>query len=80
MHDDRTHRVENDLTTAIVHNNLKKSANMVMVDLGIPPGFELQTEDLHTYHKKSAGAGNGKLEKFSLTATQMIIYVPYVVL
>ena len=76
VHYDRTHLVENDIATATatVHNNLKKSANMVMVDLGIPPGFELQTEDLQTYQDKSAGAGNGKLEKFSLTATQAILY------
>ena len=76
VHYDRTHLVENDIATATatVHNNLKKAANMVMVDLGIPPGFELQTEDLQTYQEKSAAAGNGKLEKFSLTATQAILY------
>jgi hypothetical protein len=76
VHYDRTHLVENDIATATatVHNKLKKSANMVMVDLGIPPGFELLTEDLQAYTEKSAGAGNGKLEKFSLTATQAILY------
>jgi uncharacterized protein YfaS (alpha-2-macroglobulin family) len=76
VHYDRTHLVENDIATATatVHNNLKKSANMVMVDLGIPPGFELQTEDLQAYQEKSAAAGSGKLEKFSLTATQAILY------
>ena len=76
VHYDRTHFVENDIATATatVRNNLKESANMVMVDLGIPPGFELQTEDLQAYQEKSAGAGNGKLEKFSLTATQAILY------
>jgi alpha-2-macroglobulin-like protein len=76
VHYDRTHFVEDDVATATatVGNNLKESANMVMVDLGIPPGFELQTEDLQAYQEKSTGARNGKLEKFSLTATQAILY------
>lgn len=73
---DRTHLVENDIAnaTATVRNNLKNQANMVMVDLGIPPGFELLTEDLQAFQEKSAGAASGRLEKFSLTATQAILY------
>jgi len=47
---------------------------MVMVDLGIPPGFDLLSEDLQDYHEKSAGQKSGRLEKFSLTATQAILY------
>jgi len=47
---------------------------MVMVDLGIPPGFELLSEDLETYREKSASQKSGRLEKFSLTATQAILY------
>lgn len=47
---------------------------MVMLDLGIPPGFELLSEDLETYREKSAGKKSGRLEKFSLTATQAILY------
>ena len=31
---------------ATIRNNLDKQANLVMVDLGVPPRFELQTEDL----------------------------------
>ena len=60
--------------TAAVSNNLDKTAKMVMVDLGIPPGFELQDEDLQAIVKKSADTRNGRLEKFSLTATQAILY------
>jgi hypothetical protein len=45
---------------------------MVMVDLGIPPGFGLLTEDLEAFREKSAGAGS--LEKFSLTTTQALLY------
>ena len=53
--------------------------NTVMVDLGIPPGFELLSEDLQKMVEKSAGeksAGekSGRLEKFSMTATQAILY------
>ena len=47
---------------------------MVMVDLGIPPGFDLLTEDLQGYQEKSAGRKGGHLEKFNLTATQAILY------
>jgi uncharacterized protein YfaS (alpha-2-macroglobulin family) len=73
---DRTKLEQNDIVnaTATIRNNLLKSANMVMVDLGIPPGFELLTEDLQTFQEKSAGTASGKLEKFSLTATQAILY------
>jgi hypothetical protein len=47
---------------------------MVMVELGIPPGFELLSGDLDSYREKSAGRKSGRLEKFSLTPTQAILY------
>ncbi len=47
---------------------------MVMVDLGIPPGFDLLSEDLQAYLEKTAVRKGGRLEKFSLTATQAILY------
>ncbi|HEY4357579.1 MAG TPA: MG2 domain-containing protein [Acidobacteriaceae bacterium] len=73
---DRTKLEQNDIVTATatVRNNLPKTANMVMVDLGIPPGFELLTEDLQEFQEKTAKQKTGKLEKFSLTATQAILY------
>jgi hypothetical protein len=73
---DRTHLAQNDVATATatIRNNLTKTANMVMVDLGIPPGFELLSEDLQSLQEKSAGQKSGGLEKFSLTATQAILY------
>ena len=54
---DRTQLAQDDIATATatVKNNLDKAANMVMVDLGIPPGFDLLSEDLQTYQEKSAG-------------------------
>jgi len=73
---DRTHLAQDDVATAIatIKNNLPKAANMVMVDLGIPPGFDLLAEDLQDYQQKSSGQNSGRLEKFSLTATQAILY------
>jgi hypothetical protein len=73
---DRTHLAQDDIatTTATMRNNLNKSANMVMVDLGIPPGFDLLSEDLQDFLEKSAGQKSGRLQKFSLTATQAILY------
>ena len=51
-----------------------KAANMVMVDLGIPPGFDLLSEDLQTIRRRAPARKSGRLEKFSLTATQAILY------
>ena len=73
---DRTRLAQNDIATATaaIRNNLSKTANMVMVDLGIPPGFELLSEDLQSFQEKTRGQESGRLEKFSLTATQAILY------
>jgi uncharacterized protein YfaS (alpha-2-macroglobulin family) len=73
---DRTRLAQDDVAAAqaTIRNNTGKTAKMVMVDLGIPPGFELLSEDLQSLVEKSAGAKNGRLEKFSLTATQAILY------
>jgi len=73
---DRTKLVQDDIVTATatMRNNLPKSANMVMVDLGIPPGFDLLSEDLQEYEEKSSKLKSGRLEKFSQTATQAILY------
>jgi hypothetical protein len=40
---------------------------------GIPPAFELLSQDL-SYREKSASQKSGRLEKFSLTTTQAILY------
>jgi len=73
---DRTRLAQDDIATATatVKNNLHKTANMVMVDLGIPPGFDLLSEDLQSYQEKSVGRKSGRMEKFSMTATQAILY------
>jgi uncharacterized protein YfaS (alpha-2-macroglobulin family) len=73
---DRTKLAQDDIVTATatMRNNLPKSANMVIVDLGIPPGFDLLSEDLQEYQEKSSKLNSGRLEKFSQTATQAILY------
>jgi hypothetical protein len=73
---DRATLAENDIATATatIHNNLRETANMIMVDLGIPPGFELLSEDLQSFQEKTSNLHGGKLEKFSQTATQAILY------
>jgi alpha-2-macroglobulin-like protein len=73
---DRAKLAQDDIVTAkvTVRNNLAKAANMIMVDLGIPPGFDLLSEDLQTLQEKSVGGKAGGLEKFSLTTTQAILY------
>jgi A-macroglobulin TED domain/Alpha-2-macroglobulin family/Carboxypeptidase regulatory-like domain/MG2 domain/A-macroglobulin receptor binding domain/Alpha-2-macroglobulin bait region domain len=73
---DRTRLSQNDIATesVTIRNNLSKTANMVMVDLGIPPGFDLLSEDLQSFQEKASGANPGQLQKFSLTATQAILY------
>ena len=73
---DRTHLAQDDIATAsaTVKNNMNKTANMVMVDLGIPPGFDLLSEDLQAYQDKSTGLKSGHLSKFNQTATQAILY------
>lgn len=60
--------------TGTVRNNLTTAANRVMVDLGIPPGFALLSEDLEDYRTKSAGQKSGRLEKYSLTPAQAVLY------
>jgi hypothetical protein len=73
---DRTHLAQDDIATATatIISNLPKTANMVMFDLGVPPGFDLLSEDLQAYLEKTSGQKSARLEKFSLTATQAILY------
>ncbi|MCS6884897.1 MAG: alpha-2-macroglobulin family protein [Acidobacteriota bacterium] len=73
---DRTQLEQDDIVTAqlTVVNNLNRSAEMVMVDLGIPPGFEVLAEDLQD--AVSTGEDKyGKLTKFSLTSKQILLYL-----
>ncbi|MBI4903035.1 MAG: carboxypeptidase regulatory-like domain-containing protein [Acidobacteria bacterium] len=73
---DRTTLAQDDIATATAtaKNNLPGAANMVMIDLGIPPGFDLPSEDLQAMQQRTANQKGGRLEKFSQTATQAILY------
>ncbi|MFP4499089.1 MAG: ankyrin repeat domain-containing protein [Vulcanimicrobiota bacterium] len=67
---DRTQLKTDDLltSTVTVKNNTKAAMKMVMVDLGIPPGFTVMTPDQGEYV-------GGKFQKYNMTSRQMIIYV-----
>jgi alpha-2-macroglobulin-like protein len=73
---DRTRLAQDEVVTgtATIRNSSDKTAKMLMVDLGIPPGFELLSEDLQKMVETTAGAKSGRLEKFNMTATQAILY------
>ncbi len=67
---DRTELAANDMLTCSVKvsNNRPGIADMIIVDLGIPPGFEVQTPDLDEF----VGV---KFEKYNLTGRQVIVYL-----
>ena len=71
---DKTELVQNDMLTAsvVVKNNRPARANMIIVDLGVPPGFEVQAADLNEY------VANETISRFSLTGRQIIVYLDYV--
>lgn len=71
---DKTQLAQNDLLTAhvTVANNRPARANMIIVDLGIAPGFEVQAADL------AALVENKTISKFSLTGRQIIVYLDHV--
>lgn len=45
-----------------------------MVDLGIPPGFEVSGEDFAGLVDSTRSKNGGKLEKYTITAKQVILY------
>jgi uncharacterized protein YfaS (alpha-2-macroglobulin family) len=55
--------------TATVTNRMKTAAPMVMVDLPIPGGFAIESEDLAALVKAE------KIAKFQVTARQAIVYL-----
>jgi hypothetical protein len=71
---DKTELVKDDVLTAnvVVTNNRPARANMVIVDLGIPPGFEVEAGDLAEL------VGDGVISRFNLTGRQIIVYLEYV--
>jgi len=73
---DRTRLAQDEVATAkvSVQNNTPAKAKMIMVDLGIPPGFEPSAEDFDALIDATRGKAGGKLEKFTITAKQVILY------
>ncbi|MEI9935614.1 MAG: MG2 domain-containing protein [Pseudomonadota bacterium] len=55
--------------SAVVRNTTKSVENMVLVTLGIAPGFQVQTADLESYLQQ------GTLSRYELTGRQLILYL-----
>lgn len=68
---DKTSLFMNDIVTASVdlNNVTAQQQNMVLVTLGIPPGFQVLTEDLDAYKQQKV------LSQYELTGKQLILYV-----
>lgn len=74
---DRTRLAQDEtVTTRVrVQNNTAAKAKMVMIDLGIPPGFEPLAEDFAELLDTTRGKLGGKVEKYTITAKQVILYL-----
>ena len=68
---DRTELALHDTVTCIVRvrNRTPRAAHMVIVDVGIPPGFHVLTEDLTKLVRQ------GVIERFDRTPRQVIFYI-----
>jgi len=59
--------------------NVEGTARMVVLDLGIPPGFEVQAEDLSARVQQDAQKGEeypgATVRRFDLTGRQIIVYL-----
>ncbi len=68
---DRTELATDDIVTASVRvvNNAPRDCNMVVIDLGLPPGFEVMTEDLQGLVAEKT------IQKYTVAARQIIIYL-----
>jgi hypothetical protein len=74
---DRARLAQDETVTARVRvqNNTPARAKMVMVDLGIPPGFEAAGEDFAELLDTTRGKAGGKIEKYTITSKQVILYL-----
>lgn len=68
---DRTQLVVDDVleAVAVVKNQMHEPAPMVIIDLPIPPGFEVEARGFDQL------AGNGRIAKYQLTPRNVIVYV-----
>src|SRR5262249_44672419 len=69
--DDRTALVVDETVQANleIRNLTRTTQSMLLVTVGLPPGFELQTEDLDAYISK------GRISRYERTAKQLILYI-----
>lgn len=74
---DRTRLEQDDIATATVtvRNQMRQNAKMVMIDLGVPPGFEVLAEDLQEAVNLNAAEKFGNLTKFTVTPRQILLYL-----
>jgi len=68
---DRTKLAKDDIltATATVSNNMPLTTSMIIVDLGVPPGFAVESGDLAEL------VDMNKIQKFKLTGRQIIVYL-----
>jgi uncharacterized protein YfaS (alpha-2-macroglobulin family) len=68
---DRTTLAVNDLLkcSVTVKNNTAQMINMAILDLGIPPGFDVETSAFESMQQE------GRLAKFEVTGNQVILYL-----
>jgi uncharacterized protein YfaS (alpha-2-macroglobulin family) len=68
---DRTSLAANDIVTASVRvvNNDPRDCNMVVIDLGLPPGFSVLSEDLDKLVQRKV------IQKYTIAARQIIVYL-----
>ena len=77
---DRTELAMNDelnVSVKVALNEPGLIANMMLVDLGIPPGFEVLAEDLNRLVEQGLYGGEEgvRLSRFDLTGRQIILYL-----
>ncbi len=68
---DRTELKRNDILREMVtvNNSSAKPGETVIIDLGVPPGFDVMTEDFETLLNQQ------KIERFDMTGRQVIVYL-----
>jgi len=68
---DRTSLAANDIVTASVRvvNNDPRDCNMVVIDLGLPPGFSVLSDDLDKLVQRKV------IQKYTIAARQIIVYL-----
>jgi len=60
---------ESATATVVVRNNTASEQNMILVTLGLPPGFQVATEDLDAYKTSKV------LSAYEITGKQLTLYV-----